>query len=123
MAAELNLHESAENYLEAILVITKESGFVRSVDLADHFGYSKPSISRATSLLVEGGLITKADDGRLLLTDEGLRVATQILDRHQTLTRWLTSLGVSAETAADDACRIEHVISEETFNRIKDALG
>ena len=123
MATELNLHESAENYLEAILVITNKSGHVRSIDLAEHFGYSKPSISRATSLLVEGGLITKADDGCLLLTDEGLRIANQILDRHQTLTQWLTSLGVAPGTAADDACRIEHVISEETFDRIKDALG
>lgn len=119
----MKLHESAENYLEAILVLTNRNGSVRSVDLAEHFGYSKPSISRATALLADGGYITKEEDGCLTLTDEGHRVATEVLERHQTLTRMLTSLGVSPDVAADDACRIEHVISQETFDRIKDSLG
>lgn len=113
------MRESAENYLEAILVISQRGKTVRSVDLAEHFGYSKPSISRAVSLLTEHGYISRDGDGAIALTALGSEVAHRVYGRHQALTDWLISIGVSAETAAEDACRIEHVISEETFARVR----
>lgn len=109
------LHQSGEDYLEAILVLQQEKGMVRSIDVAQHLDYSKPSVSRAVSILRSSGHITMRSDGCLELTEEGRRVAESIYDRHRFLTRWLTQLGVSPETAAEDACKIEHDISEETF--------
>ena len=118
----MEIRESAENYLEAILLLSRQTDRVRSVDLAEHFGYSKPSISRAVSLLADGGYIERADDGTISLTVAGAEVAERVYDRHETLTAFLASIGVDPQTAADDACRIEHVISEETFERIQKQL-
>lgn len=115
----MNLHESGEMYLETIYVLTQKSPNVRSIDVAEHMGYSKPSVSRAVGLLKNGGYITVAPDGTLTLTDVGREVALNIYERHTILSTLLTSLGVSAETAANDACKIEHVISNETMNAIK----
>ena len=113
------LHQSGEDYLEAILVLKKEFGIVRSIDVAQHLGYSKPSVSRAVSILKASGHLTMEKDGRLELTEEGVRVAREIYERHELLTRWLINLGVSPEVASEDACRIEHDISAETFQCLK----
>lgn len=113
------LHESGEDYLEAILVLQEEKGIVHSIDVAQHLGYSKPSVSRAMSILRGSGHIVMEKDGQLKLTEEGLRVASSIYERHKLLTNWLVHLGVSPETAAEDACKIEHDISEETFQCLK----
>ena len=113
------LHQSGEDYLEAILVLKEEKGSVRSIDVAQHLGYSKPSISRAMSILKSSGYITMEKDGRLELTGEGAKVAQDIYERHKLLTNWLIRLGVSPETAAEDACKIEHDISPETFQCLK----
>ena len=113
---------AAEDYLEAILVLQEKKGNVHSIDVAQHLGFSKPSVSRAMSILRTAGYITMDKNNLILLTEEGRRRAEAIYDRHCTLTRFLEALGVSAENAAADACRIEHIISEETFDRIKDFL-
>lgn len=113
------LHESGEDYLEAILVLKEEKGNVHSIDVAQHLGYSKPSVSRAMSILRGGGYITMEKDGRLELTQAGERVAREIYERHRLLTEWLVRLGVPPDTAAEDACRIEHDISAETFQCLK----
>ena len=113
------LHQSGEDYLEAILALRNEKGSVRSIDVAQYLGYSKPSISRAMSILRENGYLTMEKDGRLNLTEEGERVARNIYERHRFLTEWLIRLGVPAEVAEEDACRIEHNISEETFRCLK----
>ena len=113
------LHESGEDYLEAILVLQEEKGIVHSIDVAQHLGYSKPSVSRAMSILRTSGHIVMEKDGQLKLAGEGLRVASSIYERHKLLTNWLIHLGVSPETAAEDACKIEHDISEETFQCLK----
>ena len=113
------LHESGEDYLEAILVLQEEKGIVHSIDVAQHLGYSKPSVSRAMSILRTSGHIVMEKDGQLKLTEEGLRVASSIYERHKLLTNWLIHLGVSPETAAEDACKIEHDISEETLQCLK----
>ena len=114
------LHESAEMYLETIYVLSQESSAVRSIDVAEHMGYSKPSVSRAVGLLKQGGYLITDDDGFLSLTDAGLEVARTIFERHTVLSRLLISLGVSEATASEDACKIEHVISDESFEAIKD---
>ncbi len=116
------LQESGEMYLETILVLSKKNNFVRSVDISEHMGYSKPSVSRAVSLLKAGNYITIDDDGHIHLTDEGRSVAEKILDRHTLLTEMLVQLGVSRETAAADACKMEHVISDETYEAIKNHM-
>lgn len=113
------IYESGENYLEAILVLTRQKGYVRSIDVATHLGVTKPSVSRAMSILKGNGYIEFADDGRLSLTEEGLEIASRMYERHETLTDLLFALGVSRETAVEDACRIEHVISQESFERLK----
>ena len=113
------LHQSGEDYLEAILVLRKQNGSVRSIDVAQHLGYSKPSVSRAMSILKTSGHITMEKDGRLELTEEGTRVAREIDERHKLLTDWLVRLGVSPNVAAEDACKIEHDISPETFQCLK----
>ena len=113
------LHESAEMYIETIYVLSQRLNHVRSVDIAEHMGYSKPSVSRAVGLLKQGGYVITDKDGFLSLTDHGLDVARKIFERHTVLSKFLISLGVSPETAAEDACKIEHVISDETLSAIK----
>lgn len=114
----MNIHESAENYLEAILALG-EKGPVRSIDVAQHLNFSKPSVSRAMSLLREGGFVIMDEEGFLTLTAEGLEIAQRIYERHLLLTRWLIYLGVSEEVAAQDACRIEHDLSVESFAALR----
>ena len=113
------LQESGEMYLETILILSQKNEFVRSVDVCDYMGYSKPSVSRAVSLLKSGGYIEVDKDGGLHFTDIGLETAEKIYDRHKTLTEFLMSLGVEKDTASEDACRIEHVISDSSFEIIK----
>lgn len=115
----MKIQESAENYLEAILVLKREKGAVRSIDVAHHLEFSKPSVSRAMSLLRENGYITTDREGWLDLTESGMEIAQRILDRHSLLTDWLIRLGVSPEVADADACRIEHVVSEESFEKLR----
>jgi Mn-dependent DtxR family transcriptional regulator len=116
------LHESAEMYLETIYTLAKERGNVRSIDVAEHMGYSKPSVSRAVGLLKNSGHLIMERDGSLILTSEGEQVARNIYERHTILTAMLTRLGVDPATAAEDACRIEHVISEESFRAIREHI-
>ena len=111
----MKIQECAENYLEAILVLTQKNGQVRSIDVAHYTGFSKPSISRAVGLLRDNGYVSIDQNGLLGLTESGMQIATSIYERHTVLTAFLTALGVDAETAAADACRIAHVLSEETF--------
>lgn len=115
----MKLLESGEMYLETILILKNRFGYVRSIDIAHEMNYSKPSVSRAMSLLKEDGYIEHDPHGMILLTDKGLAIAEKIYDRHKTLTKYLMSLGVCEETASADACRIEHVISDESFDKIK----
>ena len=115
----MHIQESGEMYLETIFVLLKERNIVRSVDVAEHMGYSKPSISRAMGLLKKGNFIEIAPDGAITLTDAGVQVAEKIYERHTLLTRLLVQLGVSPETAAEDACKLEHAISDESFQAIK----
>ena len=115
----MHIQESGEMYLETIFVLLKEKNLVRSVDVAEHMGYSKPSISRAMGLLKKGNFIEIAPDGAITLTDAGVQVAEKIYERHTLLTRLLVQLGVSPETAAEDACKLEHAISDESFEAIK----
>ena len=114
----MNIHESAENYLEAILDLG-EKGPVRSIDVAQHLNFSKPSVSRAMSLLREGGFVVMDAGGFLTLTPEGQEIAQRIYERHLLLTKWLTHLGVSEQVAAEDACRIEHDLSVESFAALR----
>ena len=116
------LQESGEMYLESILILSRTKGAVRSIDISQHLGYSKPSVSRAVGLLKKGGFITVEKEGFIHLTDEGLSLAQKILERHTILTELLIRLGVGNETAANDACRIEHVISDETFEAIRNHM-
>lgn len=115
----MHIQESGEMYLETIFVLLKTKNPVRSVDVAEHMGYSKPSISRAMGLLKNGGFIEVAPDGAITLTQSGVQVAEKIYERHTLLTRLLVTLGVSPETAAEDACKLEHAISDESFQAIK----
>ena len=114
----MNIHESAENYLEAILALG-EKGQVRSIDVANHLNFSKPSVSRAMSLLRENGYVLMDAGGFLTLTDSGMEIASRIYERHKLITKWLVHLGVSEETAAEDACRIEHDLSVESFDALR----
>ena len=115
----MSLHESGQMYLETIYVLSQKSSCVRAIDVGEHLGYSKPSVSRAMSILKQGGYVTVAEDGCLSLTESGHEVAESMYMRHTVLTRLLTALGVDEETAAEDACRIEHVISEASFAAMK----
>ncbi len=117
------LHESAEMYLETIYQLTQERSSVRSIDVAESMGYSKPSISRAVGLLKKGGYLLMDKDGSLTLTEPGLEIAKKVYERHTLLTNVLIRLGVSPETAAEDACKMEHVISDETFDAMKRHMG
>ena len=115
----MKMQESPEDYLEAILVLSKEKPEVRSIDVAHHLGFSKPSVSVAMKRLRETGYVDMDDQNYLFRTDEGLAIARKIYERHRILTDYLQSIGISSQTAEKDACRIEHVISDETFDRIK----
>lgn len=116
----MKMQESGENYLETILMLKQEKGYVRSIDIAQKLDFSKPSVSRAVGLLRENGYITMdPKEGWIELTDKGRAVAERMYERHQLLSQWLMALGVSEAVAVSDACRIEHVISEETFQRMK----
>lgn len=113
------LKESGEMYLETIHILSKKSSCVRSVDVGEYMGFSKPSVSRAVSLLKAGGYLTMEKDGALLLTEHGKEIAEKIYERHTILTEMLIRLGVDEQTAAEDACKIEHDISDKTFDAIK----
>lgn len=112
-------NESIEDYLETILTLQKKLGQVRSIDIANEMNFSKPSVSVAMKNLREKGFITIDEGGHILLTDEGQRQATVVLEKHTIITNWLVSLGVNQETAQEDACRLEHDMSEETFMALK----
>ncbi len=115
----MHLQESGEMYLETIYVLSQKSNMVRAIDVGEYMGFSKPSVSRALGLLKNGGYVTVSGEGYLSLTDVGEEVARKIVDRHNLLTEVLVALGVDKETAAEDACKMEHVISDTTFNALK----
>lgn len=115
----MRIQESAENYLETILILHQKNGAVRSIDIANELQYSKPSVSIAMRNLRENGYIRVDDNGFITLLPQGMEIAERIYERHTLLTNLLTALGVTPETAAEDACRIEHVISAESFEAIK----
>ena len=119
----MNLQESGEMYLETIYVLLKNTPNVRSIDVVEYMNFSKPSVSRAIGLLKSGGYVTVSKDGFLRLTDAGREVAEKIYERHKILTAFLEKIGVSNETATADACKIEHVISDESFNAIKQIVN
>lgn len=115
------IHESGEDYLETILVLHKNTGFVRSIDIANELGYSKPSISRAVGILKNDGYIVVEPNGQIVLTDSGRAKAEQVYERHLMLRKFLTDiLGVSPEISEQDACRIEHILSSETYTKLKE---
>ena len=116
----MNIHESAEDYLEKILMLQEQKGSVRSIDIAVAMGFSKPSVSVAMKNLREKGHITVTDAGYIYLTDSGKKIAEMVYERHDVLMHYLISLGVAEKTAEEDACKIEHIISEESFQAIKD---
>ncbi len=118
----MHLQESGEMYLETIYRLSQQHEYVRSIDVAEEMGYSKPSVSRAVSLLKQGGYLLVDEHGHLTLTDVGKEVAKKIFERHTVLTGLLVALGVDEQTAAEDACRIEHVISDQSFEAIKQYL-
>ena len=118
----MKVMESAENYLETILMLKASNGNVRSIDIANELGYSKPSVSIAMKRLREKGHIVVEDGGNIELTDEGRRIAEKIYERHVLLTDLLRRIGVSADVAEEDACRVEHYISEETFSKLKEHI-
>ena len=118
----MKIYASGEDYLEAVLVLQKKKGMVRSVDLARHMGFSKASISHAVGVLKNGGFLTVDEDGYFHLTEDGREVAEKIYERHQFFTEQLVAVGVDRETAERDACRIEHVISEEAFEKLKTSV-
>lgn len=119
----MNIHASAEDYLETILVLGKRIANVRSVDIANELHYSKPSVSVAMKNLREHGYILVSSEGFISLTEKGKQIADKIYERHTTLSAWLISLGVDPKTASEDACRMEHVISPESFAAIKRIAG
>ena len=115
----MSIHESGEMYLEAILVLSQQNGSVRSIDVSEYLGYSKPSVSRAVGILKNGNYIVVDKDGSLSLTETGKAIAEKIFERHTVLSSLLIRLGVSEETATADACKLEHAISDESFEAIK----
>ena len=119
----MNLQESGEMYLETILILTDQNPHVRSIDVCEYMGFSKPSVSRAIGLLKNGGYVNVDRDGYITLTEPGREVATKVYDRHRVLSEMLIRLGVSPEVAVQDACKIEHHISDETFEAIKKHTG
>ncbi len=119
----MSVHESGEMYLEAILVLGNKSGYVRSIDVGEYLGYSKPSVSRAMGILRKGGFVTVEKDGALQLTQTGREIAEKIYERHTVLSKVLIGLGVPEEIAVEDACKIEHDISDESFEKIKQHIA
>lgn len=119
----MKLQESGEMYLETILVLSKKNNFVRSIDVSEYMGFSKPSVSRAMSILHSGGYILIDKDGYIALTENGREVACKIYERHNILTEFLLRLGVDEDIARRDACKIEHDISDQTLDAIKKHLG
>lgn len=115
----MSIQESGEMYLESILVLSKENPNVRAIDISEYMGFSKPSVSRALGLLKNDGFVVSNEHGYLTLTDKGRAIAEKIYERHTELTNFLTLIGVDKETADKDACKIEHVISDESFSAIK----
>ena len=115
----MNIQESGEMYLETIYILSQKSDKVRAIDVGEYMGFSKPSVSRALGLLKNGGYVVTDGNGYLSLTNEGREVAEKIYERHEILTKFLTGLGIDEETASHDACKIEHVISDESFEAIK----
>ena len=115
----MHLQESGEMYLESIYVLSQKLNGVHSIDISEYMGYSKPSVSRAVGLLKNGGYIRIDEDNHITLTESGLEIARKIYERHTVLTELLVKLGVSKETAAEDACKLEHAISDESFEAIK----
>ena len=115
----MNIHESAENYLEAILILKNERGAVRSIDIANELSFSKPSVSVAMKNLRENGYIHMTDQGHITLTQTGQDIANKMYERHIMLSNWLIYLGVDEKTAVEDACKIEHVLSAQSFQAIK----
>ena len=117
------IHESGENYLETILILKNKGLDIRSIDIVHEMSLSKPSVSRAVGILKNGGFIEIDNEGYITLTKDGSEVANRIYERHQVLTIWLVGLGVNEKTAAEDACRLEHDISDESFQKLKEHLG
>ena len=115
----MQVHESGEMYLETILILSQSSGFVRAVDVGEYLGYSKPSVSRALGILKSGGFITVDRDGAIHMTDSGRAIGEKIYERHTYLSQLFMKLGVSQEVAVADACKMEHCISDETFQALK----
>ena len=118
----MGLKESGEMYLETVYVLSNQLPTVRAIDICEYRGVSKPSVSRAVGILKQGGYILCSEDGGLTLTESGREVAEKIYERHTVLTKYLVSLGVDRDTASEDACKIEHVISETTFEAIKKSI-
>ena len=119
----MRLQESGEMYLETIYVLSRERSIVRAIDVVEHMGYSKPSVSRAVGLLKQGGYLVVEDTGNLLLTESGREIGEKIYARHQLLTKLLIALGVDEKTAAEDACKMEHAISDATFEALSKHLS
>lgn len=119
----VQLQESGEMYLETIYLLSKKGKNVRAIDVSEYMGYSKPSVSRAVGILKKGGYLITDEDGYLVLTEEGCRVAAKTYERHEVLTKIFVALGVTEEVASEDACRIEHIISDETFAALKKHAG
>ena len=113
------LQESGEMYLETVLVLSQRSRFVRAIDIGEEMGFSRPSVSRAVHLLSQGGYLVIDEDGGITLTSTGREIAEKIYERHTVLSQWLTSLGVDPKVATEDACKIEHDISDESFAAVK----
>lgn len=119
MQTKAHTSQSQDDYLEAILVITKENGFCRSIDLANHLGYATSSVSIAVGKMIKAALIRRGRAGELLLTEEGRQIAESVYEKHLFFTEWLVSIGVSKKTAEEDACRLEHAISDTSFRTLK----
>lgn len=119
----MKIQESAENYLETILILNERKGEVRSIDIVNELNFSKPSVSVAMKNLRENGYINMDSYGYITLTDKGAEIANTMYERHKIISKWLMSLGVDEHVAVEDACRIEHVISRESFNAIKKQYG
>lgn len=115
----MTIQKSAEDYLEAMLMMKEQHGYIRSIDVANHLGVTKPSVSYATKRLRENGYITMDHSGFITLTDSGMEIASRIYDRHKVLTQLFIAIGVNPETAREDACKVEHDLSEETFSALR----
>lgn len=118
----MKILRASEDYLEAMLMMQEKHGYIRSIDVAEHLGVTKPSVTYTTKRLRESGHITMDRDGLITLTESGMAIASKILDRHKTLTKFLVAIGVDQKTAEQDACKIEHDISNESYEKIKEAV-